>query len=95
MLSTTSSPVGGTGSSATVSTTVDTSSLPGHHTNQRLSTDERRGEGYLSDTFLRFFAGALPDAVTTSAAVLFDLTPNAASKVVCTAARGGMVVVGS
>lgn len=92
MLSTTSSPVGRTGSSATVSTTVDTSSLPVHHTDQQLPTNERLGEGYLSDTFLRFFAGVLPDAAATSAAALLDLTPNAASKVVCTIGRGGMVV---
>lgn len=36
----------------------------------------------------------LPDAAATSATPLLDLTPNAASKVVCTTARGGMVVEG-
>jgi len=94
MTSITSSPVGWIGSSATVLTTVVTSSLLGDRTNQYLLTKERRGEGHLSETFLRFFAGVLPDAAATSAATFLDLTPNTASKVVCTAARGGMVVGG-
>ena len=94
MPSTISSPVAGIGSSATASTTVVTSSLGKHRVNQRSPANECRGEGYLSETFLRFFAGALPDAVASSAAVLLDLTPNTASKVLCTAGRGGMMVVG-
>jgi len=52
------------------------------------------GGGYLSETFLRFFAGVLPDDATTSVARLLDLTPNTASKVDCTATRGGMMVDG-
>lgn len=89
-----SSPVAGIGSSATVSTTVVTSSLTEHGTNQQLSTDGCGEERYLSETFLRFFAGVLPDAATTSAILLLDFTLNAASNVLCTAGRGGMVVSG-
>jgi hypothetical protein len=84
---------GGAGSSSTVSTTVVTSSLLGHRMSQRLSPNECHWEGYLSETFLRFSAGTLVDAVATSAAPLLRLTPNTASNVVCTAARGGMMVV--
>jgi len=94
MPSTTSSPVTGVGSSATVpttvSTTVVTSSLSEHRVNQKPPKNERGEEGYLSETFLRFLAGVLPDAAASSATVRLDLTPNAASKVVCTAGRGGM-----
>ena len=58
------------------------------------SINGRRGEGYFSETFLRFSAGMAPDVAATSAAPLFGLTANTASKVVCTAARGGIVAVG-
>jgi hypothetical protein len=46
--------------------------------------------GDLSPFLRRCAAGCRCDFGNT----LLDLTPNTASKVVCTAARGGMVVVG-
>jgi len=94
MPSTISSPVDGMGSLATVSATASASSLSELHVNQQLLKNGLYRKGYLSETFLSFFAGVLPDAAATSAIPLLDLTPNAASKVVCTTVRGGMVVEG-